>query len=204
MLNHATRSISLVRCLSCFLSSCLDLVCYDTAGPKSREGRQGKFPCLSLLPCACPAYICVWGCLEDSWTGARLVTPSLGCSIGFHPEHRGSTERPKLVDSGPHAHSEPPLPFPLLGVVCNLKKGCSKIRPSAPAICLCSFSEAFSEPSLTFSESGSCHHVLQNCCKVWVLHGYGATFGKLQLVQWRARDLYFSSSFLCFLAFPHW
>lgn len=58
------------------------------------------------------------------------------------------------MDSGPHAHSEPPLPFPLLVVVSNLKRGCSKIRPSALAFHLCSFSEAFSEPDLTSLGSG--------------------------------------------------
>lgn len=45
-------------------------VCFDTAGPKSREGEQGKFPCLSLSPCPCPVYICV---SEDTYRTAVLV-----------------------------------------------------------------------------------------------------------------------------------
>lgn len=147
-----TRSIGVVHCLSCFLSSFPDLVSYGTAGPKSREGKKNlSVPvALSLLH----IYLCMWGHLEDSWTGAWLVTPSLGCSTGFHPEHRVSVGRPKLMDSGLHAHSEPPLPFPLLVVVSNLKRGCSKVRPSALAFHLCSFSEAFSEPGLTSLGSG--------------------------------------------------
>ena len=134
MLNPATRSIGVICCFSCSLSSFPGLSVLILLDQNPGKGSRASFhvcPCHPARPCHPALALCTFVCLktQDSCTGACLVTSSLGYATGFHPEHRGSVEGPKLVGSWPLAHSKPPLSaLSTTGWVSNLKMGCPKIR----------------------------------------------------------------------------